>query len=99
MPCGSVDFVDTRIANEQFKARLPALLVGKPADVGYRQAIGRRSNLQCHGGQIVRRLGEYPLRVETGRFGASMQVSLVNDGPVSIWLDSDEILPGTAPAG
>ncbi|PVA09196.1 D-tyrosyl-tRNA(Tyr) deacylase [Pelagivirga sediminicola] len=24
---------------------------------------------------------------ETGRFGASMQVSLVNDGPVTIWLD------------
>jgi D-tyrosyl-tRNA(Tyr) deacylase len=26
--------------------------------------------------------------VSTGRFGASMQVSLVNDGPVTIWLDS-----------
>ncbi len=26
--------------------------------------------------------------VETGRFGADMQVSLVNDGPVTIWLDS-----------
>jgi D-aminoacyl-tRNA deacylase len=25
--------------------------------------------------------------VETGRFGAHMQVSLVNDGPVTIWLD------------
>ncbi len=24
---------------------------------------------------------------ETGRFGASMQVALVNDGPVTIWLD------------
>lgn len=24
---------------------------------------------------------------ETGRFGASMQVSLTNDGPVTIWLD------------
>ncbi len=24
---------------------------------------------------------------ETGRFGASMQVLLVNDGPVTIWLD------------
>ncbi|HEY9039274.1 MAG TPA: D-aminoacyl-tRNA deacylase [Roseovarius sp.] len=24
---------------------------------------------------------------ETGRFGASMQVSLVNDGPVTIWLE------------
>src|SRR6056297_1859137 len=25
--------------------------------------------------------------VETGRFGADMQVSLVNDGPVTIWLE------------
>jgi D-tyrosyl-tRNA(Tyr) deacylase len=24
---------------------------------------------------------------QTGRFGASMQVALVNDGPVTIWLD------------
>lgn len=26
--------------------------------------------------------------VATGRFGASMQVSLINDGPVTIWLES-----------
>lgn len=26
--------------------------------------------------------------VATGRFGADMQVSLVNDGPVTIWMDS-----------
>ncbi len=28
------------------------------------------------------------LKVETGRFGAHMQVELCNDGPVTIWLDS-----------
>ena len=28
------------------------------------------------------------LPVETGRFGADMKVSLINDGPVTIWLDS-----------
>jgi D-tyrosyl-tRNA(Tyr) deacylase len=28
------------------------------------------------------------LRVETGRFGADMQVSSTNDGPVTIWIDS-----------
>ena len=27
-------------------------------------------------------------RVEEGRFGANMQVSLVNDGPVTFWLES-----------
>ena len=26
--------------------------------------------------------------VETGRFGADMQVSLVNDGPVTIWMET-----------
>ena len=27
-------------------------------------------------------------RVEHGEFGADMQVALVNDGPVTIWIDS-----------
>ena len=35
--------------------------------------------------QIVR---ERHAPVETGRFGANMQVSLVNDGPVTFWLES-----------
>ena len=30
-------------------------------------------------------------RVEAGRFGAEMAVELVNDGPVTIWLDSSEL--------
>jgi len=29
------------------------------------------------------------IATETGVFGADMQVSLVNDGPVTIWLDTD----------
>ena len=28
--------------------------------------------------------------VETGRFGAEMVVELVNDGPFTIWLDTDD---------
>lgn len=31
---------------------------------------------------------------ETGIFGAHMEVSLVNDGPVTIWLDSEEFVRG-----
>ena len=27
--------------------------------------------------------------VETGQFGADMQVELLNDGPVTIWMDTD----------
>ena len=30
-------------------------------------------------------------RVETGRFGAYMDVSLVNDGPFTLCLDTDEL--------
>jgi D-tyrosyl-tRNA(Tyr) deacylase len=29
--------------------------------------------------------------VANGRFGADMAVSLVNDGPVTIWLDTDQL--------
>jgi len=32
------------------------------------------------------------IKVERGVFGADMQVALVNDGPVTIMLDSDEIV-------
>lgn len=34
---------------------------------------------------------EYGVKVETGSFGADMAVSLVNDGPFTVMLDSDEI--------
>lgn len=33
------------------------------------------------------------LKLVTGEFGADMQVSLCNDGPVTIILDSEEIMP------
>ena len=38
-------------------------------------------------GQLLSDMG---LHVETGRFGAHMDVSLLNDGPVTIWLDSTQ---------
>ncbi|OTA26369.1 D-tyrosyl-tRNA(Tyr) deacylase [Alloscardovia macacae] len=37
-------------------------------------------------GRVLR--DEYGLRVVSGVFGAHMDVALVNDGPVTIWLDS-----------
>ena len=33
----------------------------------------------------------YGLTVETGRFGADMKVDFINDGPVTILLDTDEL--------
>lgn len=35
-------------------------------------------------------LRDHGITVATGRFGASMQVHLINDGPVTIWLDTDD---------
>ena len=37
--------------------------------------------------QFVAALRERGVRTETGEFGASMQVELVNDGPVTLWLE------------
>jgi D-tyrosyl-tRNA(Tyr) deacylase len=39
---------------------------------------------------FVRRLRERGSAVRTGEFAAMMDVSLVNDGPVTIWMDSRE---------
>ena len=41
--------------------------------------------------QCVERARQDRPNVETGRFGAMMQISLVNDGPFTIWLDTDEL--------
>ena len=38
--------------------------------------------------QLVERLRADGLTVETGRFQAMMAVEIVNDGPVTLWLDS-----------
>ncbi len=35
-------------------------------------------------------LADYGLEVAGGVFGAYMQVELLNDGPVTLWLDSEE---------
>lgn len=38
--------------------------------------------------RLARELTGLGIDVATGRFGADMAVSLVNDGPVTIWLDT-----------
>lgn len=35
-------------------------------------------------------LAQTGIPVETGRFGADMQIRLINDGPVTIWMDTDQ---------
>ncbi len=41
---------------------------------------------------IISECRNYEIPVETGEFGADMKVDLLNDGPVTIILDSDEII-------
>jgi D-aminoacyl-tRNA deacylase len=41
-------------------------------------------------GALVQRLRDAGATVATGAFGQAMHVELVNDGPVTLWLDSDD---------
>lgn len=40
--------------------------------------------------RVAARLEGLGVRVATGRFGAEMAVELTNDGPFTIWLDTDD---------
>ncbi|MCV2448204.1 MULTISPECIES: D-aminoacyl-tRNA deacylase [Paracoccus] len=51
------------------------------------EAPARGEALYLAFAQALRDLG---LPVQTGAFGADMAVSLVNDGPVTIWMDSTD---------
>lgn len=42
--------------------------------------------------ECVAILREKGFHVETGRFRTMMEISLVNDGPVTIWLDSKDLV-------
>lgn len=46
--------------------------------------------------RFVQRLRDRHVRVETGRFGADMQVEIYNDGPVTLWLEREA---GQSPGG
>jgi D-tyrosyl-tRNA(Tyr) deacylase len=62
------------------KGRRPSFVKAAPPAIA--------SPLVDHFANQLRDLG---LQVEQGTFGAEMQVALINDGPVTIWLDSDEL--------
>ncbi len=48
--------------------------------------------------EFVARLRARAVPVETGRFGASMRVELVNEGPATFVLDTSVLLPAAVPA-
>ena len=39
--------------------------------------------------QFASALRDLNIPVQTGQFGADMSVALTNDGPVTLWLDTD----------
>ncbi len=49
--------------------------------------------------QVAALLRAEGITVETGRFGAEMIVTIVNDGPLTIWLDTAELRSASASPG
>jgi len=64
------------LAADTSRGNRPGFSQAAPPDVG--------KQLYEHFAASLRRLG---VPVETGRFGADMAVSLINDGPVTIWME------------
>ena len=54
---------------------------------GFSQAAAPETGARLYT-RFVAAMQQQGLPTATGRFGADMQVSLVNDGPVTIWLDT-----------
>jgi D-aminoacyl-tRNA deacylase len=54
---------------------------------GFSTAAAPDLGLRLFEGLIAAARSQYP-RVECGVFGANMQVALVNDGPVTFWLEA-----------
>ncbi|MFO1174150.1 MAG: D-aminoacyl-tRNA deacylase [Paracoccaceae bacterium] len=64
------------LAADTSRGNRPGFSAAAPPDQGER--------LYLHFAEALRRLG---IAVETGEFGADMDVTLVNQGPVTIWLE------------
>ncbi|MCC1492006.1 D-aminoacyl-tRNA deacylase [Cognatishimia sp. F0-27] len=66
------------LAADTRRGNRPGFSAAAPPDDGERLYLSFAEALQTLG-----------IPVATGRFGADMQVHLVNDGPVTIWIDSE----------
>ena len=70
------------------KGRRPSFLDAAPPDMGERLYDTYCEALEARGVKVAR-----------GIFGAEMEVELVNDGPMTIWLDSAAGVGGQSAAG
>jgi D-tyrosyl-tRNA(Tyr) deacylase len=66
------------LAADTARGNRPGFSTAAPPDEGER--------LYLHFARVLADLGP---KVETGAFGADMAVTLTNDGPVTIWLDTE----------
>ena len=64
------------LAADTSRGNRPGFSAAAPPDLGERLY-----------GHFAAQLAAQGVAVETGRFGADMAVTLVNDGPVTIWMD------------
>ncbi|KUJ79470.1 D-aminoacyl-tRNA deacylase [Ruegeria profundi] len=65
------------LAADTSRGNRPGFSGAAPPDIGKHLYEVFAQRLQAHG-----------IPVETGQFGADMAVELVNDGPVTIWIES-----------
>lgn len=66
------------LAGDTSRGNRPGFSTAAAPDIG--------EALYLHFAEALRAQG---VAVETGRFGADMAVSLINDGPVTLWLDTE----------
>ena len=66
------------LAADTSRVNRPGFSAAAPPDEGRRLYEAFAHHIEAEGASVA-----------TGRFGADMQVSLVNDGPVTIWMDTD----------
>lgn len=74
------------LAADARKGRRPSFIGAAPPDLALPLIEAFRGGLLASG-----------VASETGIFGAHMEVSLVNDGPVTIWLDTSELFGASNP--
>ncbi|MEL7012137.1 MAG: D-aminoacyl-tRNA deacylase [Pseudomonadota bacterium] len=65
------------LAADTSRGNRPGFSAAAPPDIG--------EALYLH---FAKALADQGVDVSTGQFGANMQVSLVNDGPVTLWLET-----------
>ena len=79
---------DTEQQAERLWSKIARLRIFEDADAKTNLSLADANRLYEW---FVERARRDVSRVETGRFGAYMDVSLVNDGPFTLWLDSDAL--------